>query len=559
MAVSSASFSRIPAGARLTHLFIILLLIETALGTRFDSIDKCRAQVIAANDTTPALNLTFELTLAQCYEYYGSRYGSYDTLAVISALSSWVIPLFLLLGNITYANISSPVFDIGKVKLGYMGNWIAAISHLLVNPLDFLWSLCLKLDRGYKINRRCDKIIILSPDEKKNLSDVTFSLDDYENGIHVNSLLQPLENKHVQNRDIRNKHHEALKGILGSAARDLADARKHNKLHSTLAILIYGKEVFEALIDAKLDGTFPYHMPHTLALRQLYYWLFLAVLISSAAGGFANQWTSLAILNRFLTERQKALQRLGVQDGDQSPIVLEPLKPWNGGNYSWRHCKGGVSMRGWFMFVLVIVAVAFPVMSAFLLSWITPTVGLGDRGIMELSFAGLWVVNYFLTLAASKWLRPESLFRIVWWNLFWSLASLIVLFAAFEGWFNSCMSWAAFFSRGYSGAVLNLNMKAIEEGDIFRLYLPIVIVALAVQLLLAGIILRLNKDILKCLVWSDGENRTFWECTSEQELLSVGGGYRSPQSFGQAPPNHTLAIVNAGDSTYEPLLRPLDT
>ncbi|MCJ1413783.1 hypothetical protein MMC32_000108 [Xylographa parallela] len=433
MAVSSTSLSRISAGARLMHLSVLLLLIDTALGRRFDSIENCRARVIAANDTTPALNLTFELTLPQCYEYCGTGYGTYDLWAVISALSSWVIPLFLLLGNITYANISSHVFDNGKIKLGYVGNWIAVISHLLVNPIDFLWSLCLKLDRGYKIRRRCDKIIILSREDKKNLSAVTFGLDDYENGIHVNSLLQPLEDNSVRNKYVRDLHHKALNGILGSTARDLADARKHNKLHSTLAILIYGKEVFEALIDAKLDGTFPYHMPHTLALRQLYYWLFLAVLLSSAAGGFANQWTSLAVLNRFLTERQKALQRLGMRDGDRSHIVLKPLKPWNGGNYSWKHCRGGVSKRGWFMVVLVIVAVAFPVVSAFFLSWITPTVGLGDRGIMELSFAGLWVVNYVLTLAASQWLRPESLFRIVWWNLFWSLASLVVLFTAFQG------------------------------------------------------------------------------------------------------------------------------
>ena len=347
---------------------------------------------------------------------------------MISALSSWVIPLFLLLGNITYANISSTLFDIGKIKFGYMGNWIAVISHLLVNPIDFLWSLCLKLDDGYKIKRRCDKIAILSADEKKNLSAVSFVLGDYENGIHVDSLLQPLEDKYV--RDV---HHQGLKDILASAARDLADARKHNKLHSTLAILIYGKEVFEALTDAKLDGTFPYHMPHTLALRQLYYWLFLAVILSSAAGGFANQWTSLAILNRFLTERHNALQRLGVQDDGQSRIVLEPPKPWNGGNYSWRHCKGGISRRGWLMLFLVTMAVALPVVSAFLLSWVTPTVGLGDRGIMELSFAGLWVLNYPLTLVASKYLRPESLFRIMWWNFFWSLASLTPLFAAFQG------------------------------------------------------------------------------------------------------------------------------
>ena len=102
-------------------------------------------------------------------------------------------------------------------------------------------------------------------------------------------------------------------------------------------------------------------------------------------------------------------------------------------------------------------------------------------------------------------------------------------------------------------------MRDIEEADIFSLYLPIVIVALAMQLLLAGIILRLNRDILKCLVWSDAENRAFWERTSGQELLPFESGYRSPEPFGLVPAKHTLAIVNASNPAYEPLLRPLDT
>ncbi|MCJ1405053.1 hypothetical protein MMC11_008279 [Xylographa trunciseda] len=515
-------------------------------GRLFDSIDACRARVVAANATTPALNLTFLLTLPQCYEYCGTGIGTYETWSVISALSSWVIPLFLLLGNITYANISSSICDIGKIKLGYLGNWIAVISHLLVNPIDFLWSLTLKLEVGHNIKIRCDKIANLTGDEKKYLSALSFVLDDYENGRHVETLLRSLEDPSA-----RLKHHEALKDILRSAARDLADARKHNKVHSTLAILIYGKEVFEALIDAKLDGSFPYHMPHTLALRQIYYWLFLAVILSAAVGGFDDQWTSLAILQRFLTARQVALQRLGVPEGDQGRIFLKPLEPWNGGNYSWRHSKHGVSMRGGFMLFLVIMAVAIPVLSAFLLSWFTPTVGLGDRGILELSFAGFWLFNWGLTHVASKFVSPRSLFRIMWWNLFWALASLVVLFAAFQGWFNSCESWSAYYSRGYGGAVLDLNMKDIEENDIFTFYLPMVISALVVQLLLATVILELNGDILKCTVWSVKENRSFWEDTSDREPSTSASVHRSSQSSDEVTITRTLGMKNSGNPSYE--------
>jgi hypothetical protein len=456
MHMPSVPIFRTTAGARLAQLLVLQLLVDEALGRRFDSIPNCRDRVIAANATTPNLNLTFLLTLPQCYEYCGTSYGTYDIWSVVSALTSWVIPLFLLLGNVTYAKIPSSVFDTSvfgmfKIHLGYVGNWIAVISHLLANPVNFLWSLCLKLDVGRRIKIRCYRIHILSEREKKNLSAICFALEDFENGIHVDTVLEPLEDEWedfgngvqmdiplqpLQNTSTRDAHHSALRAILSPAARDLADARKHNKLHSTLAILIYGKEVFEALINAKLDGTFPYHMPHTLALRQIYYWLFLAIILSGAAGGFANQWTSQAILRRFLKGRREALEELKLQNSDlrYQDVVLESLEPWNGGNYSWKRHKGEFSDRSAFLLFLVVLSVALPVLSAFLISWFTPTVGLGDRGIMELSFAGLWLFNWAFTQVVSKFLHDgRSLFKIMWWNLFWSLASLVVLFAAFQG------------------------------------------------------------------------------------------------------------------------------
>jgi hypothetical protein len=78
-------------------------------------------------------------------------------------------------------------------------------------------------------------------------------------------------------------------------------------------------------------------------------------------------------------------------------------------------------------------AVAVPSALAFIMSWETPTKGLGDRGIMELSYCGMWVLNWIITIGASfKW-DGKMLFKIYYWNTFWSVASLFVLFAAFQG------------------------------------------------------------------------------------------------------------------------------
>lgn len=67
-------------------------------------------------------------------------------------------------------------------------------------------------------------------------------------------------------------------------------------------------------------------------------------------------------------------------------------------------------------------------------------------------------------------------------------------------------------------------MKDVEEGDIFSFYLPMVVIALGIQLLLATFILWLNKDTLAFTIWSDSENRSFFNGTRDRadvQLMSI--------------------------------------
>jgi hypothetical protein len=179
-------------------------------------------------------------------------------------------------------------------------------------------------------------------------------------------------------------------------------------------------------------------MPHTLALRQIYYWLFSAIILSVAAGGFADQWSSHAFLTQFLDGRLRNLKRAARRRAfHYHDIVLREIEPWDGGNYSWKYPKRGqksqVTGRQIGLLLPAMAAVALPVAIAFVMSWYTPTIGLGDRGIMELSFAGMWILNFIITLGASlKW-DKEKLFKIYIWNSIWSFGSLYVLFGAFQG------------------------------------------------------------------------------------------------------------------------------
>jgi hypothetical protein len=71
---------------------------------RFTNIDDCKGRVEnLLNGTSPVPGLSLILSYEQCLEYCGDKYGHYPIWSVVSALTDWVIPLFLLLGNITYS------------------------------------------------------------------------------------------------------------------------------------------------------------------------------------------------------------------------------------------------------------------------------------------------------------------------------------------------------------------------------------------------------------------------------------------------------------------------
>jgi hypothetical protein len=515
---------------------------------QFLSIDDCRARHL--NGTTPAPGLPLIISYEQCRQECGVGYGRYPVWSVVSALTDWVIPLFLLLGNITYSKSASRVFKLGRWNCGPWLNWVAVISHLLVNPIDFLWNLALKLDSGRAIKERIDRIcqarrqnepirpqISMKLEERKFLCGICYALEDFENGRHVKTLLRPLE---VGSQDDATSYWEAISPLLESTARNIAGDRRHNKFHSVLAIIVYGKDVFVALLQSHVDQNFPYHMPHTLALRQLYYWLFCAIILSGTAGGFADQWSSHAFLTDFLDGRMRNLKAAGTWRDD---IVLRPIEPWDGGNYSWKYPKRGqnshMSGRQKALLLPAIAAVALPVAIAFIMSWYTPTTGLGDRGIMELAFAGMWILDFLVTLTASLVLGGRTLFKIYIWNTFWSLGSLYVLFGAFQGnvalplfvpvltvhfvgWYNNCKSWSAYFSKGASEAFIDLNMRDTIQKNIFKFYLPMTAASLVTQLSIAGLIIWINWDVTRFTTWSDDENRGFFDRRRRVEGIEMG-------------------------------------
>jgi hypothetical protein len=54
-------------------------------------------------------------------------------------------------------------------------------------------------------------------------------------------------------------------------------------------------------------------------------------------------------------------------------------------------------------------------------------------------------------------------------------------------------------------------MRDTIQKHIFTFYLPITAASLVIQLLIAGYIIRMNWEVIQFTVWSDDENRDFFD------------------------------------------------
>ncbi|MCJ1336340.1 hypothetical protein MMC09_001616 [Bachmanniomyces sp. S44760] len=509
---------------------------------KFD-IGTCLNTVRALQSACPQADIPLRLNLTQCYRYCGKGIGPYEFWDVIDALTTWVFPLFNLLGNIC---ITTPALLSGRRRhQGYTG-FFAAICHLLADPIDAIWSLETKLDTARRLRLRCKRVMsdALQCDEKiingasTDLATVCYALDDFGPDRleeRVDRIVAFIQNS---------KEQTVILEALQNASQDLALGRVNNTLHSGLAIILYGIAIFSGLVRNKSTDNIAYHQPHTIALRELYYWLFLAIILSSAAGKWPGYETPRKILKRF--EKEVGLD-----------FDLPEITSWDGGNYTWRpsnniFCSSeGKSWRslisrrqsltglasndgdrGHLLYLAIsLAAVLSSWLVSFSISWRTPTIGLGGRGLCEIVFITVWIMSFFGTHISGVFLPRRSQFICVTWkDGILSFGMLFVLFAAFQGWYNSCNSWTAYFSRGAQGAYLDLNMKTIEVAFTFEYYLVMILVALVVQFGLAGYILYLNWSAVSLADRGDQEGQ---DCTKAKPL--------NPRSIGRSPMCDTVA------------------
>ena len=308
------------------------------------------------------------VALEACRMLAGRKYGIYPSRVVGESIATWVIPLFILLGNINLSGFS---------QLRGL-NELSTIAHILGNPVDALWGLATKLDVARRIRERCRKENEFPSEDKWVYAMILLVLDDFDFSEHFENRLGDLTNV-AQKGD-----HKAIQACR-QAAIDLSINRVKNTRRSILAAIGYCTAVFAKFWLISPQTIAP-QLPHTIAFRVLYYFLGPVMIMSVIIGGYQSEWTSMGIL--------KNLQ-------DQVPLLnfeLKPLTPWNGGNYAWRPQKDVAQVilrrrdyRSGKLALLSVLSVTAAWLPSFCLSIITPTPGLGPRSLIQL-ISWLWWV-----------------------------------------------------------------------------------------------------------------------------------------------------------------------
>ena len=430
-------------------------------GARFN-IDACYKR-------TTGCAFSSKVPIHLCEKYCGTSFGYYDPSGVFGALTSWVLPLFALLANMHFAEstLEGLKWPWASRNLNYCWLkwlWSKTRSQLpkhfvcsvqLANPINTIWSLAVKLDIGHQLWDHFNiQLSDLNLECRRDAANLCYCLDDFGHEYfekRVNRLTQLLRSETIIEGPgmVLNTLPERVK----ETSCKLALARVRNTRHAIFAILVYIGMAISTLLASTASSGLDYSLPHTIALRELCFFIFAQVILSSAAGAWSQQWAPQAIMRTFATQIYEIENNL--PDGHPhlwKHLAVNEIALWDGGSYVFRPHKSKKSLaRGnnefsceylsWRHLGLLGVAciiVVFAFVASFVISCSTPTKGVGGRGLAELLYIIFWIVNFSIELWKTPEIRDEdhrkNIFMLIWLkDGIFSLLILLFFFLPFIG------------------------------------------------------------------------------------------------------------------------------
>lgn len=448
-------------------------------------------------------NNRITLTLNGCRDECGTGWSPYAAWDIVERLSVWVFPVLLLVGNMHLAPLS-PIYS------------VLTVIHLIGDPIDSTWSILTKLEvsfrgRQFAINKfknfdAEDVGVLITAKEEVEDTSTDKSTERFAHNIDL--LLS------------MNKSSLSFAQKLQKTAHQLCDACVYESSRTYLAILTYLVGLVMAFKDALGTGTNVKPPGNRIAYAMMFSWLIPAVLLSAAMGRFVSRRSSEQILRRFRptfeppqlpSTRRSSMFGRRIKDDDP-----HEAQPWDGIIYSYRPQKrvfaaGEGGRSPFLLFVLATLSVFLSVASAFTISWITPTVGLGCRSLSQLFIGIAWLCSAFITWALWKLAVCTGKYHF-WFILVKDIliggATIMLVILVQFGIFNSCWCWSAEYSR-HSGAFVELDVDE-QRRDKAKLEYPALVFGTLFGQFILYLIMR----------WKDGVYKQVY-ARSEKQLESA--------------------------------------
>ncbi len=357
-------------------------------------------------------------------------------------LLTWLVPALLLIGNVHLPRV-------GRV------NRALVVLHFLGDPIDSMWALLSKAEvwnRFYALALRGTPPGVEQKETARALAAVLSAFEELTGDMAAVER----EAGELARENGAGLTREELEYVLKETGEELVDSRSNEGLRTVLVIVNYLWAVLAALVP-EIGGVQSSQPGGRIGTAMYISWLVTAVLLSNTISGFTTRRTCLRIMERYartLKGRRRDLHLFPL-----SPRLLRASKggrfedfidaqPWNGSVYSYRPRKrllttGGKGDRSpAYLLALAATPIIVAALSAFIIIWFTPTIGLGCRT--------LWVIGLTTGLLLSP-VVTWGISRVFWGRTAWyltiakdavvGLAIVFVIVLSSIGIFNTCWCW----------------------------------------------------------------------------------------------------------------------
>jgi hypothetical protein len=442
------------------------------------------------------------LTIAGCDEFCGRGRGWYVDIG--PRLSTWLIPVFLLLSNIEVSPLD---------KRRYL-----MIVHLLGDPIDSLWCLLLKVEawsRCYCLARR-----VRPGDDERQVRNLATVLGGIEELSGIFAHPQEVYNT-IRARSVL--HDDELRVLISRTAQQLADSRTDERLRTLLATVLYFYQLVSAFV-ATVGGGNTSPPGGRIGTTMFMTWMIPTILLSNAVGGFTSVRVCYNILETFFREATSerdlwahlvsvspAMRRFGSVEEYFDSLC------WAGGIYTYRRWKkvtyqgGPADRRASTLLFLAMSPVVVSSIIASVILWNTPPIGINCRNLLIFFIVILLTSSAFWTwLSAFLPINERTHWHMTLFkDSLIGIPSVILIFLASAGLFNTCWCWSGVYSLGSRAHVL-LNPISNFLSYNRTIYPALVGVCLLLQLLAFAAMMRVGWAGWSLMRWSEDAKRTEW-------------------------------------------------